>query len=218
MKKIFLSVLLFVLVSPPAFAAKEKDSDFILINKISKNPKIIEAIGLMKHSPARESYNIILGQNSTNKPIKIMFMDLSKLNFQYATYDAVGWLRSNRLYIYVNTKHNNAPPEALCALLAGRAINQDPYDSKNEEVYIGTLEAVTWDYFLQQNSVLATSNASLVTNRENQLNQLWNKSNADVSCLEKTVRASGAYRNLKDESPGFTNNEFIQKMNSLLAK
>lgn len=218
MKKIFLCVLLFVLVSIPVFAAKEKDSDFFSINKISKNPEIVEAIGLMKYSPARESYNIILGQNPTNKVVKVTFKNLSELNSIYTNYDAVGWLRGNQLYIYVNEKHKNAPPEALCALIAGRAINQDRYDSKNEEVYIWTLEAVTWDYFLQKNPTLSNSIAPLVTNKENKLNRLFNKSNKDISCFEKTIRANNSYSKLENESPGFTDNEFIQKMNSLLAK
>lgn len=218
MKKIIFSVLLFVFVSFPAFAAKEKDSDFLLINKISKNPKIVEAIGLMKYSPARESYNIILGQNPTNKVVKVMFKNLSELNSQYANYDALGWMRSNQLYIYVNNKHNDAPPEALCALIAGRAIHKDKYDSKNEEVYSWTLEAVVWDYFLQRNPALADSNSLLVIKREDIINRLFNKSTKDISVLEKTVRANNAYMHLESQSPEFSDNEFIQKMNNLLAK
>lgn len=218
MKKIVLSILLFTFIHLPICAKTEKDSDFILINKISKDPKIIEAIGLMKYSPAKESYNIILGQNPTKKPIKICYKNLSEINFQYASYDALGWLRLNQLYIYINNRHKNAPPEALCALIAGRAINQDPYDSKNEEAYIGTLEAVTWDYFLKKNPTLAHSNASLVTIRETKLNQLFNKSNNDISNLEKTIRANPSYMHLKNESPGFSDSEFIQKMNNLFSK
>lgn len=218
MKKIVLSVLLCAFIQLPMFAKTENDSDFALINKISKSPEIIEAIGLMKYSPARESYNIILGQNPTNKVIKVSFRNLSELNYQYANYDALGWLRGNQLYIYVNEKHKNAPPEALCALIAGRAVGQDKYNSKNEEVYKWTLEAVVWDYFLQKNPTLIDSNCLLTIDRENLINKLFKKSDKDISCFEKTVRASNAYSNLKNESPGFTDNEFIQKMNSLLAK
>lgn len=218
MKKIILGILLFAFMHLPILAKTENNSDFALINKISKDPQIIEAIGLMKYSPAKESYKIILGQNPTKKVIKVKFMNLSELNNNYASYDALGWLRGNQLYIYVNTRHKNAPPEALCALIAGRAINQDRYDSKNEEVYIGTLEATTWDYFLQKNPALANSNESLITIRENSLNKLFYKSNNDISSLEKAIRGNYSYIQLPNESPGFTNSEFIQKMNKLFAK
>lgn len=218
MKKIVLSILLFVFITLPTFAKTENDSDLLLINKISKDPEIIEAIGLMKYSPARESYNIILGQNPTKNVIKVSFRNLSELDYKFTNYDAIGWLKFNRLYIYVNEKHKNAPPEALCALIASRVFNQDAYDSKNEEVYIWTLEAVVWDYFLQKNPSLADSKALLVTKRENPINKLFNKSTKDITTLEKAVRANKSYIYIENESPGFKDNEFIQKMNILLSK
>lgn len=217
MKKFIINLLLIFMVLP-VYAETSNDVDFKLLNKISNDPKIVEAIGLMKYSPAKEAYNNLLGENPTKKVIKVSFKNLSELNYRYANFDALGWLIRNQLYIYVNQKHKDAPPEALCALIAARTFNQDPYDSKNEEVYIWTLEAVEWDYFIQRDPALANSSVSLIRNRENKINQLFNKSNHDILSLEKTVRSNSSYSNLPNQSPGFEDNIFIIKMNALLNK
>ena len=76
------------------------------------------ALDMLKGTSGEFSRKAILGYNLTQYPIKIQFRDLSELNESYASYDAVGWKRKNKLYIYINPKHDNAPPGALAALLA----------------------------------------------------------------------------------------------------
>ena len=148
MKKITLLILLFLFINTNSFAAASTESD--KLPALSTNTKILQAVEFMKDSPARESYDIILGNNPTHKIIKIYFKDLTELGIKYKNCDALGWLRFGQLYIYINSRHKDAPPEALCALLASRALNQDKMDSINEEIYIWTLEAVVWNYFLEK--------------------------------------------------------------------
>lgn len=217
MKKIALFIILFLFININSFASAKDNSDdsYALLNKVSNDPKILEALKLMKDSPANESYNIILGKNPTNKIIKISFKDLSTLRKQYANLDALGWLRYGRLYIYINSEHKNAPPEALCALIASRTYNQDDTDSINEEIYIWTVEAVEWNYFLEKNPSLANLNTPLV-NRENEINEHYKTSKKNVISLEKLVKSLKFYKNFKQQSPGFDDSELRLKLNKLL--
>lgn len=218
MKKTILFILLFLFINIPSLAlAKEGfEDESVLIKKISTDKKIIEAVKLMKDSPANESYGSLLGNNPTNKPFEIKFMNLSLINKQYKNYDALGWKRGKQLFIYINQKHHNAPPEALCALIASRALNQDETDSINEEVYIWTLEAVVWNYFLGKNPSLSNSYSSLVIGREKPLNEIYKKSQNDVKYIEETIKSNRGYTNFPLQSPGFEDVEFKLKMNKLL--
>ena len=38
-----------------------------------------------------------------------MFKDLSEINEAYSTFDAIGWKKKGKLYIYINPKHEYAP-------------------------------------------------------------------------------------------------------------
>ena len=113
----------------------------------------------------------ILGDNPTKHPIKIQFKDLSKINKNYAAFDAIGMMRNNRLYIYINKEHKQVSPGALAALIAREAVYQDTYDSKNEEVYATMIEAKVWVEILNKYPE-SDDNSSLVTKRENILKML----------------------------------------------
>ena len=106
--------------------------------KVSNEQIFHVALDMMKDSSADFSRKAILGYNLTQKPIKIEFKDLAELNENYSSYDAVGWKRKNKLYIYINPKHEYAPPAALAALLAHEALHQDEYNSLSEETYAWT--------------------------------------------------------------------------------
>lgn len=200
-KKILLLFFVFISISLPAVAGE--------YDKVTDNPKIIKALELMKESPAKESYEIIMGKNPTNKAVKIEFWD--KFSEKYKQYFALGVLKKNQLFIYINSKHEDAPPEALCALIAGRAFNYDVENSINEEVYSATMEAVVWDYFLRKNPSLGKDTSNLLVERENRLSNYYKKSSLDVI-------VAFAYRKLleKKESPGFTNAELQEKLDKLL--
>lgn len=203
-KKILLLFFVFISISLPAVAGE--------YDKVTDNPKIIKALELMKESPAKESYEIIMGKNPTNKAVKIEFWD--KFSEKYKQYFALGVLKKNQLFIYINSKHEDAPPEALCALIAGRAFNYDVENSINEEVYSATMEAVVWDYFLQKNPSLGKDSSKLLVKRENILNNYYKKSSIDY--LLFNVYKRGIIPDLPKESPGFTNAEFQKKIDKLL--
>ena len=169
---------------------------------ITKEQLFHVALDMMKTTSGDFSRKALLGYNVTQKPIKVMFKNLSQINPEYANFDAVGWKKSGKLYVYINPKHEYAPPGALAALLSHEALHQDEYNSLTEETYAWTLEATVWTEILKQYPESNNLESSLVT-RENILKQLLEKGNYSNKYIKKTVYANEGYKNLPLTSPGF---------------
>ena len=170
--------------------------------KISKQQIIHVALDMMKDTTADYSRKAIMGFNLTQEPIKIEFKDLSELNPSYANFDAVGWKKRNKLYIYINPKHEEAPPAALAALLSHEALHQDEFNSLSEETYAWTLEANVWYEMLKRFPESNNLESPLVM-RENILKQLLEKGNFTNKYIKKTVYSNKGYKDLPLTSPGF---------------
>lgn len=170
--------------------------------KISKQQIIHVALDMMKDTTADYSRKAIMGFNLTQEPIKIEFKDLSELNTSYANFDAVGWKKRNKLYIYINPKHEEAPPAALAALLSHEALHQDEFNSLSEETYAWTLEANVWYEMLKRFPESNNLESPLVM-RENILKQLLEKGNFTNKYIKKTVYSNKGYKDLPLTSPGF---------------
>lgn len=160
------------------------------------------ALDMLKDTTGMYSRNAILGSNLSQKPIKIEFRDLSQISTEYATFDALGWKRGKKLYIYINQKHRNAPAGALAALLAHEALHQDEFNSLAEETYAWTMEAVVWDEILKMYPECNDESSSLVR-RENTLKKLLEKGNYTNKYIKKSVMQNSGYKNLPSYSPGF---------------
>ena len=132
------------------------------------------ALDMLKGTSGDFSRKAILGYNVTQYPVKVMFKDLSEINEAYSTFDAIGWKKKGKLYIYINPKHEYAPPGAIAALLAHEAIHQDEYNSLSEETYAWTMEAVVWTEILKMFPESNNLESALVT-RENILKQVFEK-------------------------------------------
>ena len=142
--------------------------------KVTKDSNIIEALEMLTGTAGEFSQDAILGNNLSEKPIIIEFANLSNFDIKYTNFDALGWKQKGRLYIYINVKHQDAPKEALAALLAHEAIHQDELNSLNEETYAWTLEAVVWQQLLEENPEIARTEHPLVE-RQNIINKLFVK-------------------------------------------
>ncbi len=162
------------------------------------------ALDMLKGTSGDFSRKAILGYNVTQYPVKVMFKDLSEINEAYSTFDAIGWKKKGKLYIYINPKHEYAPPGAIAALLAHEAIHQDEYNSLSEETYAWTMEAVVWTEILKMFPESNNLESALVT-RENILKQLLEKGNHTNKYIKKTVYANEGYKNLPLTSPGLSN-------------
>ena len=170
--------------------------------KLSDDQLIYVALDMMKDTTADFSRKALMGNNLSQKPVKIEFKNLSEINEAYASFDAVGWKKKNRLYIYINPKHDNAPPAALAALLAHEALHQDEYNSLSEETYAWTMEATVWDELVKKYPESNNLESSLVA-RENILKQLLEKGNYTNKYIKKTVYSNDGYKGLPLTSPGF---------------
>ncbi len=171
--------------------------------KITKDGAVMQALELMQSvNIAKYSYNALMGNNLTTKPFKIEFKNIAEINPEYASFDALGWQKKDTLYIYINEKHRNAPPEAIASLLAHEAIHQDKFPSLNEETYAWTLEAAVWMKLLEQNPAAEKSPSSLVS-RENMLKKLFVKGDYTNKYIKKAVYTNPGYKKLPTRSPGF---------------
>lgn len=171
--------------------------------KVTKDGVVMQAMEMMQNlSIARYSYNALMGNNLTERPFKIEFKNIAEIRQEYASFDALGWKKKNTLYIYINEKHRNAPPEAIAALLSHEAIHQDEFASLNEETYAWTLEAAVWMKLAEQNPSVEKSVSSLVS-RENMLKKLFVKGDYTNKYIKKAVYTNPGYKNLPTRSPGF---------------
>ncbi len=222
MKKIYILLLFIMLLSVPAFAKgyepvpsnvklpAKYTQDYIdkispEYSKVSNEQIFHVALDMLKGTSGDFSRKAILGYNITQYPVKIEFKDLSEIDKAYSTFDAIGWKKRGKLYIYINPKHQYAPPGALAALLAHEALHQDEYNSLSEETYAWTMEATVWNEILKLYPESNNLDSSLVT-RENILKQLLEKGNYTNKYIKKTVYANNGYKNLPLTSPGFENN------------
>lgn len=169
---------------------------------ITNEDRIIEALELMKNTSGSFSRRAIIGNNLTDREVKIEFKDLSTINPKYANFEALGWKRGSKLYIYVNRKHSDAPAAALAALLSHEALHQDELNSLNEETYAWTMEATVWTQLVEEDPNIAVSNHPLVR-RENMLKSLLEKGNYTNKYIKKAVFSNPGYQNLPIRSPGF---------------
>lgn len=160
------------------------------------------ALDMLKDTTGMFSRNAILGNNLSQKPVKIEFRDLGQINPDYTSFDALGWKRGKKLYIYINNKHKDAPAGALAALLSHEALHQDEFNSLAEETYAWTMEATVWEEILKLYPESNDTSSSLVR-RENTLKKLLEKGNHTNTYIKKSVMQNTGYKNLPSYSPGF---------------
>ena len=112
------------------------------------------------------------------------------------------WKREKKLFIYINPKHQAAPPAALAALLSHEALHQDEYNSLSEETFAWTMEAVVWIDLLEIYPECNVESNALVK-RENTLKKLFEKGNNSPKYIKKSVYQNKGYQGLPLTSPGF---------------
>lgn len=220
MHKIALVLACSLLFSSPVAIAAEQNADRDIkpavlvtpnekklqskLSEVTNDPQLKEAIRTMNScSSSRYSYNAILGDNLMKKPIKVSFKNLSEINPTYADYDALGMKDKGRLYIFINQKHKDAPPEALASLLSHEAMHQDEFNSVNEETYAWTMEAAVWTEFLKKDPSLRGKTEYSLVNRLNTLNSLFVNANYTNKYIRKVVKNNSGYKDLPERSVGF---------------
>ena len=223
MKKILCLLLTAqLLAAAPTFAWGKKKSDIVLpqnfpkkytaeyieqitpeYKEVGKDFVFYVALDMLKGTNGDFSRRAILGNNLSQRPVKISFKDLGTINQDYASFDALGWKKGKNLYIFINPRHQDAPPGALAALLAHEALHQDEYNSLAEETYAWTMEASVWCEILNAYPESGNDNMHPLVRRENTLKKLFEKGNYTNKYIKKTVQSNRGYKNLPATSPGF---------------
>ena len=205
MKKKIIIPLIFSMLFGISIAIQEVEVDDKMYKKykdVSQDANIIKAVEMLEYTTGKYSKEAILGQNLSNKPIQIEFMNLASINPAYTNFDALGWKKKKKLCIYINEKHKDAPIEALSAILAHEAIHQDEHNSINEETYAWTLEAAVWTQLTQDNPQLENISHPLV-DRENVIKKLFIRGKYTSEYIYKFVVTNKGYQNLPERSYGF---------------
>ncbi len=220
MKKILTAILLIGIWLPQTFATEDEDKivpanfpqkytrEYIeqitpQYKSVGKDEIFYVALDMLKNTTGDFSRKAILGNNLTERPVRIEFKDLGTINKDYESFDALGWKKGKRLYIFINPRHKDAPAGALAALLAHEALHQDEYNSIAEETYAWTMEASVWCEILNEFPESGENSLHPLVDRENTLKKLFEKGNYTNKYIKKTVLQNKGYANLPSTSPGF---------------
>lgn len=184
-------LLLFILgISPfPAVASMD-------YYRSTRETVLVQALEMLSQSSARDWVRFMLEQN-----VKILFKDMRELGKIYSQHDALTWVSDEgQQMIYINRKHESAPPQALAALIGHEVMHSDRDNSIEEEFAAWQQEGRIWKEMqgrypemkqipLRQVPLVDRLNAILLLEERNQLQQ--------------EIRGNMAYRDLPQRSPGF---------------
>jgi hypothetical protein len=192
--------------APKGYPAKYTEvyiKEITPIYKATGKEKVIYvALDMLRDTNGEFSRTALLGNNLSQRPVKIEFRNLGEINPAYAGFDALGWKKGKQLYVFINPRHKDATPGALAALLSHEALHQDEFNSLAEETYAWTMEAAVWTEIVRIYPESNDENHPLV-NRENTLKKLFERGDYTNKYIKKTVHSNDGYKNLPATSPGF---------------
>ena len=161
----------------------------------TKQPVLTAALNKLEAMNNTKVLNVIKGQNSTNKPIKIMFRNLEVMG--YGTCEAVtAKAADGSLVILISANYKTAPIEAIACLIAHESVHHENTMTYEEEVRAWTTEVQTWLAFTNNNPSLKTADSKLVK-RLNYLSKLYTKDGNQMTTIEGLIANNPAYSSLK---------------------
>jgi len=188
MSNLFAVLCAFVILSVNAVCAADFSAN-------TKQPVLTAALQRLEAMHNTKVLNVIQGQNSTNKPIKIMFRDLAALG--YGTCEAVtAKTTEGKLVILISSNYKTAPVEAVACLIAHESVHHENTKTYEEEVRAWSTEVQTWVAFTQVNPSLKTSDSKLVK-RLNYLSKLYTRDGNQMTSIENLIANNPAYSSLK---------------------
>ena len=184
---VLFSALILMCTSNVAFAADYSAN--------TKQPVLTAALNRLEAMNNTKVLNVIRGQNSVNKPIKIMFRNLEVMG--YGTCEAVtAKTADGGLVIWISANYKTAPVEAIACLIAHESVHHANTKTYEEEVKAWTTEVQTWMSFTSQNPSLKVSDSKLVK-RLNYLSKLYVKDGNQMTSIEGLIANNPAYSSLK---------------------
>ena len=180
---VLFSALVLLSVSNVALAA-----DF---SANTKQPVLTAALNKLEAMNNRKVLNVIQGNNSTGKPIKIMFRNMAAMG--YGTCEAVtAKTADGRLVILISSDYKTAPVEAVACLIAHESVHHENTKTYEEEVRAWTCEVQTWVAFTSVNPSLKVSDSKLVK-RLNYLSKLYTRDGNQNTSIANLIANQPAF-------------------------
>ena len=133
MKKLLIAFIALFVLSINSVQAVE-------LKNFSNDSKIISSLKLLENVGANEVFN-----NLTKTKSKIMFYDLTLIDFSYGKHFAVASTDEyGDNYILINSNFRNSNPEAVACLIAHESMHTLPQATLAEETLATTTEARYW--------------------------------------------------------------------------
>ena len=161
----------------------------------TKQPVLVSALNKLEAMNKTQVINVIKGNNSTGKPIKLMFRNMAAMG--YGTCEAVTAKSADgRLVIIISADYKTAPIEAVACLIAHESVHHENTKTYEEEVRAWTTEVQTWNSFTSVNPSLKQNSSKLVK-RLNYLAKLYAKDGNQNTSIANLIANQPAYASLK---------------------
>ena len=110
------------------------------VSKYSDDYKVQAALTVLEKIGSNDVFTRL-----DKNQVKIMFYDLTMIDYSYANHYAVASTDENgENFILINSKFKNSPKEAIACLIAHESVHVLPQATMAEEVQATTVEAQTW--------------------------------------------------------------------------
>lgn len=149
-------------------------------------------------------YEQIKGANPLGKPMIIKYANLSNFGYDSTKAYAITFLINKQLYIYIDNRFRNEPPEIIALIIAGESIHTDKKSSRVEALCELGIETTLYKEFLEKNPALANNKNSITIEKNfNKLYKLLNDADWNYNLLWLFY---GIFdKNLPKTSPNYKN-------------
>jgi len=168
-------------------------------SKISTDSGIERALMRLEEVHSDTVLKSLMGDNSSHRPVKIMFYSLFLLSPQYEGAHALATSDNDgNMYILIDSKYQNEPPEAIASIIAHEITHQLPKTTMEEETLAWTNEALQWIKFKKLNPKLAQldENKYRLVKRLNYLERLYVNGNNSNELIAEAVSNNRSYKML----------------------
>lgn len=153
------------------------------VSKYSDDYKVQAALTVLENIGSNDVFTRL-----DKNQVKIMFYDLTMIDYSYANHYAVASTDENgENFILINSKFQNSPKEAIACLIAHESVHVLPQATMAEEIQATTVEAQTW---LKVRANVTDTNDKLVQ-REMKLADNYE---ADNNRIAQVIASSSFYQ------------------------
>ena len=191
LKKILAATILFGVLSFPNVSYAWNYS------KISNDSQIEKALLKLEEIHSDNILKSLMGENPSQRPVKVMFYSLMLLSPQYADAHALATSDNDgNMYILIDSRYKNEPPEAIASIIAHEITHQLPKATIEEETLAWTNEAIQWIKFKKLNPKLAQfdENQYRLVKRLNYLERLYVNGNNSNELIAEAVSSNRSYK------------------------